>query len=329
MFQKNIGLTCFVGSSDVFKEVIEQARQLKGHDANVLIEGESGTGKELLARFIHGVEDDPRRPFIAVNCAAIPDALIESELFGHEQGSFTNAIKRKIGKFELANGGDIFLDEICSLKSELQAKLLRVLQEKEFCRVGGTQPIRSKFRVISASNVKVHDEVAHGRFRRDFLYRVRVVSLLMPPLRERIGDLADLVAYFLCKYSKTGNTKVMTPAVMERLSNHSWPGNIRELGNLIQNLVIMTRQQEIKLADLPIWFQPFFYAQGSCVSGRDLPVENSLKKCVGDIERNLIRKAIEEQKGNVTRAAHALKISRSKLYYTLKANPLPMEEYCQ
>ncbi len=313
----------FIGSSATFKGVLEQARLLKSFDANVLIEGESGTGKELLAKFIHKNEGNPRRPFIAVNCAAIPENLIESEFFGHEQGSFTSAIKRKIGKFELANGGDVFLDEINSLKPELQAKLLRVLQEKEFYRVGGTQSIQVNFRVISATNVRLQEEVSAGRFRQDLLYRLRVISLTMPSLRDRIEDIDDLLLFFLRKHSKAGQLKTLSPDVRERFRTYVWPGNIRELENLTQSLIIMSKTNEIQMTDLPAWMRG---ANGQALvqNATQTPAleggvtANSLKEYLDQVEKDYIRQSIRTQNGNVTQAARTLKISRSKVYYTLK-----------
>jgi DNA-binding NtrC family response regulator len=316
----------FIGSSKTFKGVLDQAKQLRGYEANVLIEGESGTGKELLAKFIHRNEGNSKRPFIAVNCAAIPDTLIESELFGHEQGAFTTAIKRKIGKFELANGGDIFLDEINSLKPELQAKLLRILQEKEFYRVGGTQPLQVKFRVISASNVNLSDEVGRGRFRQDLLYRLRVVSLTMPPLRERVEDIEELSFYFLRKHCRPNQLKTLSADVMDQFKKYNWPGNIRELENLIQSLIIMSKTTEIQSTDLPNAVNAAFVTKQNLTPTSTEHVSSasalSLKEALESVEKELIRKMIAAQNGNVTLAARALKISRSKVYYTLKEREL-------
>ena len=191
--------TTIITESQNMIAVLAKAKKLKGYDANVLIEGESGTGKEVLAQYIHSLEANTKRPFIAVNCAAIPENLLESELFGHEKGAFTGADKRKIGKFELAGGGDLFLDEVDSLKPEFQAKLLRVLQEKEFYRVGGTMPIKVKLRVLVATNKNLTNEVLAGRFREDLFYRLRVISLVIPSLKERQQDIEPLTQFFIQK----------------------------------------------------------------------------------------------------------------------------------
>lgn len=319
---------CFVGKSRAFQDVLASANKLKGYDASVLIEGESGTGKELLARYVHRLENNPKRPFIVVNCAAIPENLIESELFGHEAGAFTGASKRKIGKFELASGGDIFLDEINSLKLELQSKLLRVLQEKEFYRVGGTQPIKVDVRVISASNTDLQYEVSCANFRQDLLYRLRVISLKMPTLKDRKIDIPDLIECFLKKFSRAGQQKSIDPELMTKLEAYEWPGNVRELENLMQSLVILSRENEITLNDLPSWMSSTHFQVNGFENLSMLPtiktdgINESLKGFLNKIERQYIQHKIKELDGNVTKAAEMLKISRSKLYYTLKGEEL-------
>ncbi|EKD51540.1 MAG: hypothetical protein ACD_62C00238G0003 [uncultured bacterium] len=315
----------FIGKSKSLTDVLDSAKRLKGYNASVLIEGESGTGKELLARHLHGLEEDVRRPFIAVNCAAIPDNLLESELFGYEQGAFTGASKKKVGKFELANGGDIFLDEINSLRPELQAKLLRALQEKEFYRLGGTQSIQVKFRVIAATNVDLQEEVRNNHFRQDLLYRLRVVSLTMPPLRKRQEDIDELVAFFIKKHSRADQKKLVSPAVLEFFKQYKWPGNIRELENVLQSLIIMAVGDKIVLADLPQWMtateQKSVLDPNSYEAVPELKfskIDQSLKNVMQKMEQEYIKKVIENTGGNVTEAARLLGVSRSKVYYTLR-----------
>lgn len=315
----------FIGESKAFARVLEQAKRLKGHGANVLLEGASGTGKELLARYIHNQEANSKRPFIAVNCAAIPDTLIETELFGHEQGAFTGAARRRIGKFELANGGDIFLDEINSLKPELQAKLLRILQEKEFYRVGGTQSLKVNFRVIAATNVDLNEQVALGNFRRDLLYRLRVITLKLPSLKERLEDIPVLADHFLKKHNRNGSPKTISHEVYEKLKAYSWPGNVRELENMIQSLIIMSKGSRITLDDLPAWLinqDPAKPDYESMPALRFNTIKGSLKEFMNRAERDYMLYVIRSKHGNITEAAKELGVSRSKVYYTLKPEAL-------
>lgn len=314
--------TQMIGQSPALRAVLQKAAQVEGHKVGILIEGESGTGKELLARYIHRLENDPRRPFVAVNCAAIPENLLESELFGHEKGSFTGAFQRKIGKFELGNGGDIFLDEISSLKWDLQAKILRALQEREITRVGGNDAIRIDFRVITASNENLEALVEEGRFRRDLYHRLRVIALKVPPLRERKEDIPLLIDCFLKKHDRQGK-KRFTLSAINVLQNSYWPGNIRELENLIQSLVILAPENEISRDDLPEWV---FRKNGSIanLSPKDflLPASEeemvTLRHYVDKAERALIHRALEISKGDKTKAASLLDISRTRLYERLK-----------
>lgn len=312
-----------VGGSKVFRDLLEKARCVRGHGANVLIEGESGTGKELLARYIHDLEGDGERPFIAVNCAAIPDTLIESELFGHEKGAFSGAFQRKIGKFELADDGDIFLDEINSLKPELQAKILRVIQERELYRVGGNEPVRLKFRVIAASNAGLETLVTEGRFRMDLYHRLRVVSFCIPALRERPEDIPDLIACFLKKHAVPGKSHEFSPDALESLVIYSWPGNARELENLVHSLVILAPREQIAAKDLPQWlFRQTAYPQTASPQTKEAPVERSevvpLKHFVQRAETGYIRRVIGMNSGDKTLAAKTLGISRTSLYEKLK-----------
>jgi PAS domain S-box-containing protein len=238
-----------VGHSHALGEVLEQVRLVAGTDSSVLILGETGTGKELIARAVHAHSQRHNRPLIKVNCAALPSGLIESELFGHEKGAFTGASERRIGRFELAHGGTLFLDEIGELPPEVQVKLLRVLQEKEFERVGGTKTLRVDVRVIAATNRDLTKAVAEGKFRPDLYYRLNVFPIALPPLRERPEDIALLVHYFVARYAaKIGRRITRVPqAVMHRLTGYAWPGNVRELENVIERAVILSPGPELVL----------------------------------------------------------------------------------
>lgn len=315
----------FIGTSSLLKKVLGHAGRLAGSNANVLIQGESGTGKELLARYLHHLEAELDRPFVALNCAAIPDNLIESEFFGHEAGAFTGADKRKIGRVEMADGGDLFLDEINSLKPELQAKLLRMIQEQEFYRVGATEPTQVQFRVIAAANSKLDELVQEGKFRQDLYYRLRVVSLELPALRERIEDIPILSEHFLKKYSPPA--KRIASDAMAVLKRYSWPGNVRELQNLMRSVSLLSRSDIITVDDLPRWVRDV--KQATTVSSAEShrgwcvwPKENRLKDVLDQIESEYIQHVIDDQNGNVSAAAKVLGISRSNLYYRLKRSAI-------
>lgn len=317
-----------MGSSPAFRALLEMAARLKGHEANVLLLGESGTGKELLARYIHSLEENPRRPFIAVNCAAIPEGLIESELFGYERGAFTGAQHRKIGKFELANGGDIFLDEISSLRHDLQAKILRVLQEKEIVRVGGNTYIPVNFRVISATNEHLQQKISDGAFRVDLYHRLRVVELNIPPLRERPEDINLLVAYFLDKFGKTSGPKKISADALRKLQEYSWPGNVRELENVIHSLTILSSGEIITEQHLPNWMKDFAgndTDNQATKAGQDKTVQLpndlsaiTLKEFVREAEKVYIQQALKQHNGDKTRTAESLQMGRTTLYGKLK-----------
>ncbi|MFH1653080.1 MAG: sigma-54 dependent transcriptional regulator [Pseudomonadota bacterium] len=309
-----------VGKSKNLTGLLQKARMVKGHhDANVLIEGESGTGKELLARYIHSLEGDTKRPLIVVNCAAIPENLIESELFGHERGSFTGATKKKIGKFALADEGDVFLDEISTLKIETQAKLLRVLQEKEFCPIGSNFPVRSSFRVIAASNENLEMMIAQGRFRLDLYHRLKIITLTTPPLRDRKEDIEALVLYFLKKFSAQGKLKKISKSTIEKLKKYDWPGNIRELENVIHNAAIFTESYFIEENDISIPARTSAAHTGMMnlspmVTGTVMPLKTLLSK----IEREYIKESISFMNGEKAKAAKHLGIGRTTLFTKLK-----------
>jgi len=276
--------------------------------ANVLIYGESGTGKELIARVIHLLSPRNKGSFIAINCAAIPENLLESELFGHEKGAFSGAIQTRKGKFELAEAGTIFLDEIGEMPLALQAKLLRVLQERVFERVGGSKEIQANVRVIAATNRDLHLEIAQKRFREDLFYRLNVFPIHLPPLRERHDCLAHVAEYFLQRFSRQNNKiiKGIEPEAFTLLNSYSWPGNIRELQNVIERAVILA-QDMVRCVHIPAHLRQ-----------ADLPEKREGREMLKSVERELIVKALERHKGNRRLAAEALQISRRSLQYKLK-----------
>lgn len=299
----------FIGVSPAFIHIIAQAARLKGHEANVLITGESGTGKEMMARFIHELEGVPKRPFVAINCAAIPENLIESELFGHEKGAFTGATQRKLGKFEMAGGGDIFLDEISTLKPELQAKILRVIEEKTICRIGDTAHIDLEFRVIAASNENLEEMVKEGTFRLDLYHRLKVVEFRMPPLRARVDDIPVLIDYFLRKHDKLRHKKAVSAGAVELLKKYSWPGNIRELENLIHNLIIMAPNGSIEESDIPAYI-------ADMADSRD--EDPGLDRHLARAKKSQIEETLARTGGNKSEAARLLGISRATINNMLK-----------
>ena len=280
------------------ERLLAVARRVSRTDATVLIEGETGTGKELLARFIHRHSPRAAGPFVAVNCAALPEALIESELFGHERGAFTGAQARRIGAFEAAAGGTIVLDEISELPLGLQAKLLRVLQESEIQRVGATRPIRLDVRVIAMTNRDLRAEVAAGRFRADLFYRLDVVALRTPSLRERSGDIPLLARHFLTKYAALHASPVtaLAPPAIERLLAHGWPGNVRELENTIQRAVILAASDELDADDIVV---EEALAPAVALGGRTIT----------ELQRDVILATLERMGGNRTHAARALGVT--------------------
>jgi transcriptional regulator with PAS, ATPase and Fis domain len=295
------------------RRVIASLEQLADSSASVVITGESGTGKEMAARTIHDLSRRRDAPYIGVNCAAMPDTLIESELFGHERGAFTGADRRKEGCFELANGGTLLLDELAEMKIELQAKLLRVIEEQRLRRVGGTTEVPLDVRVLAASNRDMERAVKEGRLREDLFYRLSVFSITMPPLRDRIEDVPLLVDSFIRYYAER-DRKQITGADEETLNalrSHPWPGNVRQLRNVIERALVISKGQLITLADLPAEFR----SAAKSESGQ-FPVR--LGATVDDVERELITRTIEFAGGNKTRAAEILGISAKTLYNKLE-----------
>jgi len=310
------GQLAMIGSSAALQNVREQISRVAPAHSRVLILGESGTGKELAARAIHEASPRVSQSFIKVNCAAIPEDLIESELFGHEKGAFTGASATRDGKFLLADGGTLFLDEIGDMSLRVQAKVLRVLQEGEFERVGGTQTLRVDVRVVAATNKNLEEEARRGRFREDLWFRLNVVPIYMPPLRERREDLPALTQHFVEHYCRENGFRLKQMAVeaMSRLQQHDWPGNIRELRNTIERLVIMTPTDTITAADLPLSLQtPPPMLNRSFQSGQ------TLREVRDQIERDYILACLQATGGNITHAAQILGIERSNLHKKMRA----------
>jgi two-component system response regulator HydG len=301
-----------IGKSPAILGILSMVDKIAPTTATVLIQGESGTGKELIARRLHFKSDRSNGPYVTVNCGALQESLLESELFGHEKGSFTGAVNQKIGLCETADGGSLFLDEIGEMSLGIQAKLLRFLQEGEFYRIGGKRPIRVDVRVVSATNRDLEREVKENRFREDLFYRLNTITLRMPPLRKRKEDIPTLVDFFL-KNSRFGGSsqqiKRIDAKVMEVFSNYAWPGNIRELQNTIERLKILAENNEIRLEDIPFTIRmPKTRAEASDFT-LDMPLE--------EVEKSHILRTLAYNHGNKTKTAQSLGITIKTLYNKL------------
>lgn len=351
-----------IGDSPTMKEIYKIVEKVWDSPSTVLITGESGTGKELIARVLHERSFRKDLPFIKVNCAAIPENLVESELFGYEKGAFTGAVGSKPGRFELAHTGTLFLDEIAEIKKEVQVKLLRILQEQEFERVGGIKTIKVDVRLIAATNQDLQKEVKEGNFREDLFYRLNVVPIKLPALRDRKGDIPLLIRHFIAKYNKRLNKNIqnITEEAKIILMKYNWPGNIRELENVIERASLLSDSDYITVADLPEELRalgsaeviPPTYAgiekmeqsflaeteiktQESEIKNQDQPpgptrldltLKEAVKQATIQVERNLIIQALRETRGNVTRAARKLGISRKSLQTKMKEYELREKE---
>ncbi len=302
-----------IGESTLMQRLRAQIKQAAPTQSRILISGENGTGKELVARAIHAQSGRWANPFVDINCAAIPEQLIESELFGYEKGAFTGADRQKRGQFERADGGTLFLDEIGDMALATQAKLLRVLQEQSFCRVGGTVPIEVDVRVIAASNKNLKDQIANGTFREDLYYRLNVIPLALPPLRDRVEDIPVLAIHFIKEIAEEQGIKPkeLTPAALDILRQYRWPGNVREMQNLLERLMILIPDSVIRSEDIL-----------ACTGTIPVPVASddgvSLKTARNQFERAFILKQLEKYHVNVKEAAEALGIGRTHLHQKIK-----------
>ncbi|MBN1545680.1 MAG: sigma-54-dependent Fis family transcriptional regulator [Syntrophaceae bacterium] len=310
--EKSITTDRIIYRSSQIQELINMAGRIANSRATVLLQGESGTGKELLARLVHQLSPRSHKPIITVNCNALSENLLESELFGHEKGSFTGAGTRRIGRFEEADGGTLFLDEIGEITAPVQVKLLRFLQEREFQRVGGNQTIHSDVRIISATNRDLEARVRDGFFREDLFYRLNVVVMSIPPLRERKDDIPPLIDHFVKRFAADNGKKIngLSSEARDMLLKYDFPGNVRELENIIERAVVIAREETISANDLPFHLG---------APGEEEETETGLlKKSVEDMERKLIQNAMDEAGNNQSRAADILGISERMLRYKLK-----------
>jgi two-component system response regulator AtoC len=313
-----------VGDSPALREVLSKVEQVAQTTATVLLRGETGTGKELAARAIHINSPRETRPFVRVNCAALAPGVLESELFGHEKGAFTGAVARRPGRFELADGGTLFLDEVGDLPAEVQVKLLRVLQEREFERVGGVETIKVDVRLISATHRDLEKLVAEGKFRQDLYYRLNVFSITLPPLRDRPADIASLCEHFIQKFAQSSGKVVrgVEPAALATLAAYPWPGNVREMENVIERAMILARGPALSAADLDFGKRPVPMAAPAAAAPESSDGGRSLYKRLSEQERSEIVAAVERSQGNIAHAARALGINRSTLYYRMRKHGL-------
>lgn len=312
---EKIDFDLIIGDSLQIKDVLDLVKKAAPHDITVMLRGASGTGKELIARAIHTSSNRADKPFVAIDCAILPDTLVESEIFGHEKGAFTGATEKKLGKFELAQGGTVFLDEIGNLTPQIQVKLLRALQEREIERLGGKKPIRVDFRLIAATNMNLEKDISAGRFREDLYYRLNVFSIYLPPLRERDGDVLLLTEYFLKESNRIFKKEVkkISPDVINLLAAYSWPGNVRELRNVIESAVLLA-SDTILPQHMPLKIQE--------VLTQSIELLTTLKKvgkqAKGKAEKELIMKVLKEVNWNKSKASKILKVDYKTLYNKIK-----------
>jgi len=303
-----------IGASIPMMEIFQTLQKVSRSTATVLLRGESGTGKELLARAIH--QHSPRvGPFVTINCGAIPEGVLESELFGHERGAFTGALRKRVGRFEQAQGGTIFLDEVGDLPLLMQVKLLRVLQERTFERVGGNEPIKADVRIIAATHRDLEAGISDGGFREDLYWRLNVVPISLPPLRERKEDIPLLIDHFLSKYNAENQKQVLLSTdLLELMRRYDWPGNIRELQNCIERIVVLAEGEEVGLREIPKSIQGYFQDMRQVTSA---PGSASLKENLATMERERIRTALEKSGWVQAKAARSLGITPRQIAYKI------------
>jgi DNA-binding NtrC family response regulator len=325
--QREYGFDNLIGSGAAMRRVFETIQKVAETDLSVMIRGESGTGKELVAQALHSTSLRRSRPFVAVNCAAINRELVESELFGHEKGAFTGADRRRIGRFEAADGGTIFLDEIGDMALETQAKVLRVLEERQLERVGSTETIEVDVRVVCATHRDLEEEIEAGRFREDLLYRLKVVEIEMPALRERIEDFAALSDRFLGQVAERldREKKTLGTAALARLARHSWPGNVRELRNVLERAAVLSTGPEIAEEDFQLAPESGEIPQS--IPDLDLPFAEAKRQTVESFERQYLSQALRENEGNVSRTATAIGMVRQSLQQKIRELGLKVDEF--
>lgn len=313
--QEKHKISSVISNSQKMEEVINVAARVADSKATVLITGENGTGKEVLAKAIHYMSPRKGKPFVAVNVPALTETLLESELFGHEKGAFTGADKMKKGRFEIAHGGTIFLDEVGDIPQSIQVKLLRVLQEHQFERVGGTEKIKVDVRIIAATNKELEQKIKNGTFREDLYYRLNVVSIKIPPLRDRKEDILPLIESFIEKYCKENDKEKLEASkeAIDVLMKYNYPGNVRELENIVERAVVLTRGKVITLNDLPMNMRGFKQEKALAILGK-----GTLTDQVGALEKQLIYDALQESNGNQTKAGKLLGLTERNLRYKLK-----------
>ncbi len=327
LFKEKFEQGQILAESPKMREILKTVEQVAASNATVLIEGESGSGKELIAHRIHELSPRRNKPFVAVHCASLTESLLSSELFGHEKGSFTGASERKVGRFERAHQGTLFLDEVGEISQETQVKLLRVLQEREFERVGGTKTIQVDVRLICATNKNLLEEVRAGRFREDLYYRLNVIYMKVPSLRERRGDVPLLVKSFVEHYGRLNNKKIreIEPAAMDALQNYDWPGNVRELKNIIERMIVLSQGDVLTLAHVPEDLRqnkpayPLLNTLPGGTAGSSAPMASAQLE---DMEKEFIRAKLQEANGNKSLAAKKLGISRRTLYRKIESYKL-------
>ncbi len=325
------GLGQLLGTSDEIRRVFEMINKVKDTDVTVLITGESGTGKELVAREIHGQGGRSSGPFITMNCAAVPENLIESELFGHEKGAFTGATENRAGKFELADGGVLFLDEIGDMSLSTQAKVLRALQEKEFQRLGGSKTHKVDVRLVSATHKDLEREMEEGTFRQDLYYRIKVVDISLPPLRDRPTDIPLLVGTFIEQFAKRHDRDVneIAPEALKLLVEHGWPGNVRELKNVLEKAIVLSDGLRLTVEDLPndLRADGNLMLSGLGTIDFNLPFKAAKKRFVQSFEKQFIENKLREYGGNITRTAESLDMHRQSLQHKLKELSISAKEF--
>jgi DNA-binding NtrC family response regulator len=321
---RKAGNSELIGQAPVFLKLIQSATRFADSDSFVLVQGASGTGKELIASLIHRRSPRNNRPFVTINCASIPDTLLESELFGHEKGAFTNAVATKQGLVEVANGGTLFLDEVGDISPAIQPKLLRFLETGEFRRVGGTNLLTVDVRVVSATNKDLREEVRAGRFREDLLYRLNVITLQVPLLCERKEDIPVLADYFLQRKAKTKNVKKLSPSALRVLMEYEWPGNVRELEHALEGAVLLSTGETIEVNDLALYFHRPDRLPRAGESDTAGTVEDS--GSLEELEREHIERMLRQYKYSRTKTADALGISKKTLYLKIKRYGLKVED---